>query len=586
MRTQIFCVVFLLFFLTNFAQTPGCEWVNFPTGTNANHTFAYSSTYDKSGNSFVVGAFDAPSGVLDLDPSANTFAVSGFGIYLAKYDPAGAVLWVANVQMATQSMQGGFASPDLACDTSGNVYITGGVRDVTIDFDYLSSSNTPLQTSGGGDMYLAKYSSAGVPLWSFLIGAAADEEAQTIICEGEKVYVGGFYGSNTDFDPSAGTYIPAIPLSCTAGFIAMYTSSGQFVWHNTLQGLSSSAFGACQVWSLAIDKNLQLLACGIFWGIIDFSPVPNYDTLSVFQAGNYSGYIAKYDSTGTFTFVKRIDNYAGVAVGFITVDIGNNIVVGGYFDGITDFDMGPGVVLDTVANNIGYRQCFIAKYDASCNYLWHGQFGSSNNDYINDIAVDDNNNILVGGSNLAILDADMGAGVFNLPVNNNCNGCEDGFVAKYTSTGQLILGFSVSAWANDGVWSVGCFEDKFSITGIFSGLMDFQPSADTMMIPALVMNGFNYYHAQYFDSTFVSGIPNAGVAFEELVVYPNPSSDFIYVENFSAFESFTIVNVAGQTVQAGKTSPTIDVRDLAAGTYLLTLVDENGVLARAKIVRQ
>lgn len=217
MRILLFSLGALCFPLITLAQSPVCEWVNFPTGSNSNYTYGYSSTYDLNGNSFVIGAFDAPTGTLDIDPSVNTHSLSGNGIFVAKYDPSGAVVWLAPIVITSLSSQAGIALPSIACDNAGDVYITSGVKDVTIDFDYVSASNTPFTTSGGGDMYLAKYSSAGAPLWSFLIGDAGNEEGQTIVCEGAKVYVGGFYGTNTDFDPSAGTYIPAVPLACSAG---------------------------------------------------------------------------------------------------------------------------------------------------------------------------------------------------------------------------------------------------------------------------------------------------------------------------------------------------------------------------------
>lgn len=581
-----FPITLAAFFLTlsASAQTPGCEWVNFPTGT-PNDSYVYGSDYDKYGNSFVVGIYAVSSGTMDLDPSANTHAVTGRGLFVAKYSPGGAMLWLAPINTVLLNAQGGFAVPVIACDSFGDVYITGGVKDVTVDFDYVSSANIPLGTSGGGDMYLAKYSASGAPLWAFIIGDAGNEQGESLICEGSKVYVGGFYAYNTDFDPSAATYIPVIPNTCSAGFIAQYTSNGDFVWQSSFQGMNPQTYGNCDVTSLVVDQNKDIIAAGVFWGQVDFdADLALVDTLTVVQGGfANSFFLSKYDSTGAHIFASDFENHTGIVFGEMAIDHNNNIVIGGYFDGIVDFDLSAGVLLDTAMYGQGYSDCFIASYDNAGNYLWHGQFASPNYDFIQDLSIDDNNNILVGGTTRGAIDADMGPGTYTLTVNNNCNGCDDGFVAKYTSAGQLLLAFSFSAFANDAVAAVDCYQERFSVTGLYSGLMDFDPSADTAMIPALYNNGYNYFHAQYFDSTFVSGI--APVNSAALHVYPNPSSDFIHIENYSAFDSYTIVSVAGLTVQTGKQAHTINIRNLASGTYLLALSDKNGIVARTKFVK-
>lgn len=589
MKSIFIAIATLFLSLTGFAQSPGCEWVNFPTGTpNTNFSYVYGSDYDKYGNSFIVGIYDVSSGTMDLDPSVNSHTVTGRGLFVAKYSPAGSMLWLAPIAAVMLAPQAGFAVPVIACDSFGDVYITGGVKDVTVDFNYVSGSNVPLGTAGGGDMYLAKYSASGAPLWAFIIGATGNEQGEALVCEGSKVYVGGFYAYNTDFDPSPAVYVPVIPNTCSAGFIALYTSNGDFVWQKSFQGITPQTYGNCDVSSLVVDQNKDIIASGVFWGQVDFDADPNQvDTLTVVQGGFMNSYyISKYDSTGSHIFARDFKNYNGSVFGELAIDHNNNIVVGGYLDGIVDFDLGAGVQLDTAMYWQSYTDCFIARYDNSGNYLWHGQFASSNYDFINDLAVDDNNNVLVCGTTRGILDCDMGPGTYNIAVNGNCNGCDDGFVAKYTPTGQLLLAFSISDFANEGVGAVDCYQNRFSITGVFSALTDFDPSADTMMIPAIYTNGYNYFHAQYFDSTFVSGISAASIAAEPVHVYPNPSSDYIHLENCTLFGSYAVVNVAGQIVQTGKQAPTIDVRNLAAGTYLLTLEDENGVVARTKFVKQ
>ena len=70
-------------------------------------------------------------------------------------------------------------------------------------------------------------------------------------------------------------------------------------------------------------------------------------------------------------------------------------------------------------------------------------------------------------------------------------------------------------------------------------------------------------------------------AAEDIMVYPNPANDIIYVETFpetSQISDFQIVNILGETVLSGpitSESMQIDVSNLPAGLYLLKIADKS-----------
>lgn len=63
---------------------------------------------------------------------------------------------------------------------------------------------------------------------------------------------------------------------------------------------------------------------------------------------------------------------------------------------------------------------------------------------------------------------------------------------------------------------------------------------------------------------------------QPLVVYPNPTSDVLYVQQTQRSQ-FVILNAVGQIVHTGTTDGIIDVQQLAAGAYILQLETEEAL---------
>lgn len=61
-----------------------------------------------------------------------------------------------------------------------------------------------------------------------------------------------------------------------------------------------------------------------------------------------------------------------------------------------------------------------------------------------------------------------------------------------------------------------------------------------------------------------------------IMVYPNPASDFITISSPDKIKSMEIYDVTGKKVQARLENDKIDVRNLPAGNYLISIKTENG----------
>lgn len=77
-------------------------------------------------------------------------------------------------------------------------------------------------------------------------------------------------------------------------------------------------------------------------------------------------------------------------------------------------------------------------------------------------------------------------------------------------------------------------------------------------------------------SQLVSGIEEENNAATEFQVYPNPTSDLLFVPKQFLGESYQLVNMFGQILDFGKLETTLDVSSLANGVYLLNVVRKEG----------
>lgn len=86
----------------------------------------------------------------------------------------------------------------------------------------------------------------------------------------------------------------------------------------------------------------------------------------------------------------------------------------------------------------------------------------------------------------------------------------------------------------------------------------------------------------------VTGVPEEGVAALQIVLYPNPVTDKLYIEvNPKTDYAITVTDVAGNAVQASFSGNTLNMQQLAGGIYIVTLTEKaTGLKQISRIVKQ
>ncbi len=149
-----------------------------------------------------------------------------------------------------------------------------------------------------------------------------------------------------------------------------------------------------------------------------------------------NGFVAKYDTDGTLSWVKIISSTAYNYTDSVDVDSSGNVYVSGIFQATTDFDDDAVIAGDTKVSS-GGSDAYIAKYNSSGVLQWVKTFGSSTNESATSIQVDDSGNIFLAGSISSTSTVDFDEDNVVSGDTHTCAGQYDAFIVKYNSSGVL-----------------------------------------------------------------------------------------------------------------------------------------------------
>ena len=181
---------------------------------------------DRQGAIYTVGSF---RGTVDFDPSSDTQTLtsgSNADLYVAKYAPDGALIFVNQISVATAEGDITYAE-DITFDASGNVFVAASFQgDVTVGATTLSS--TP-QANGSDsrDILLVRYNADGSSAAAYRLGGTGTEYGYALaITDDDRILLVGRFQEEVDFDIGDGQTILRSGDN-TDIFMARYTTDGQ-----------------------------------------------------------------------------------------------------------------------------------------------------------------------------------------------------------------------------------------------------------------------------------------------------------------------------------------------------------------------
>ncbi len=163
-------------------------------------------------------------------------------------------------------------------------------------------------------------------------------------------------------------------------------------------------------------------------------------------------------------------------IGFnIAYDSNGNVITSGTFRGTTDFDPSYNDEYELTAAT--EFNAFILKLDPLGNFMWATSIQGVSSAY--GMTMDDDDNIYICGGFKNTIDFDSGAGVTELA----SAGLNDGYLAKYNSSGELIWAKGYGGELNETPIAIAISNDGNLITtGDFNAVADFDPGVNEALL--------------------------------------------------------------------------------------------------------
>lgn len=361
------------------------------------------------------------------------------------------------------------------------------------------------------------------------------------------------------------------------------------------QSIGSVAFGL----RVSTDALNNIYVGGIVNGTANFDG-------TVINCPVIYNYIAKYNSNGVIQWVKNGtgNSFAGWGIGMKT-DASNNTYLAGTFIGTVNF--GGLSITCNGGNPNSTQNVYLAKIDASGNWLWARNAGGNNQDAIYDLALDNSGNPHITGF---IGSTTATFGTFTL----TNGGADDYFVAKYDANGNAVwavngggpgsqIGTSICV-DNQGttyIASNSVYFLKFNNTGVYLGADNKSASNNNMVADN---NGCIYFTGDIggsvnFGTTTLNPVnpqqmyiakycsPAAGIQQEQeednsFSAYPNPTTGKLVISCSSNTQRNTCVlsvkNALGQVIYnetikdiTGSFTKQVDLSTAPKGIYFVEL---------------
>jgi uncharacterized delta-60 repeat protein len=192
-------------------------------------------------------------------------------------------------------------------------------------------------------------------------------------------------------------------------FLGTLNSDGETLWERTISGSSSSDYA----YAVAMSDDGTVIVAGSTNGSMGNS---NY-------SGGTDAFISKWSGDGKNIWNRQTGTPESDVAIDVAVDKEGSIFVTGYTEG--SFNSGI---------NSGKKDVFLAKWNSSGSHIWTRQWGSSENEKGNGVAVDNDGNIFVTGTTSGVLNSEGVAGMTDIFITGFMNDGSPDWTVQWGST--------------------------------------------------------------------------------------------------------------------------------------------------------
>ncbi len=356
-------------FIAKFDNSGNVIWVK--TFGGEGNDRAIAMVVDKDKNLVLTGSFESP-----------TLAFMSFGLinrgggdlFICKFTPDGDIIWAKSYGGPS------YEEPTtIATDLHGNIIIGGGFSGDSFIIGSDTLKNSAIGYNGITDIFVAKFSATGKPIWARSAGGVSFEQAHSLATDKDSNIVGAFNSNKIGFGKDT-----LVNIGYSDIFAAKYDSKGNVIW-------AKGGYGKDKDWAntVAIDNNGNVYVAGEF--LSEELKLANY---TISNKGSYDILLAKFDKDGNLlwanSFGEDVDDYARSLV-----YSNGYIYLGGYFASKT---LVFGNLSVTNHSQELTSDIYVAKFDDSGNCIWVKGAGGDGEDRSFDIAIDEDGNAFQTGN--------------------------------------------------------------------------------------------------------------------------------------------------------------------------------------------
>ncbi len=558
--------------------------------------------FDSKGNFIQVGYTGSP----DLPIVGDAFQKDknlNHDMFIVKWNPEGDVIW--------STFLGGSSVDVLysvAIDKNDDIIVAGRTEST----DIIVSENAPqLENKGGSDFYLAKFTTNGEYIWSTYWGGDKEEmQCRMVIDEVGNIYLGGNTTSET-MATRENAYQRTLDKTWLLNgetykkmgvYLAKFTPEGQYNWGTYFATRTKYYDSNGSQYSICWDEILT--GIDVFEDEIAFSwdletyhvrkgdsvPLPEYLILTddaeqkegVKNAG-WQTQVFKIDTSGTT--LKYGTFYAGEQNSSKMIKYDN---LGSLYLLVGTSTLRKTPRKDSLFKNIDEGRITFVKYSKNNKLDW--DFGFSCYEgwgEMYDFDIDENNVLWTAGVTSC---NDLEQSINAFPSKWGPEG-GSGFIFvldlnEYKHwTSYIDLGLNNS-------FSIDVFKDQLLISGcnrLQRVKNAFQPDTKDRDLPsgfAIILNMKNVFNYEVpkdsldpidtldpVDSTDINDTLNP---IDEILIYPNPVNDYLFLKNVEKIKSIKIIDIVGKEYVNLKDikNKEINVSHLSIGVYFIIINEE------------
>ncbi len=452
------------------------------------------------------------------------------------------------------------------------------------------------ENHGDGDYWVVKLDSSGVIVWEKSLGGSGTEVASSVQQTADGGYIVAGESSSDDGDVSGnhGNY---------DYWVVKLGSSGDIVWQKSLGGSGSEA-----------ARSVQQTADGGYI-VAGYSYSDDGDVSG--NNGSYDYWVVKLDGSGTIVWQKSLGGSGYDEAYSVQQTSDGGYIVAGY----ANSDDGD------VSGNHGNADYWVVKLNGSGNIVWQKPLGGSGSEVAYSVQQTADGGYIVAG----LSESNDG------DVSGN-HGNTDYWVVKLDSGGDMVWQKSLGGTDGDAAYSVRQTADGGYVVagyansddGDVSGNHgsqdywvvkldgsgdivwqkslggndgDFASSIQQTADGGYIVAGYSYsddgdvtgHHGTYEYADYwvvklsADGMAVQDIAAGNLMMYPNPTRDFVNLQGLEKGTNIRIFDMSGKTVYTGTAANEtlqISIQNLNSGIYAVEFEQNGKKYAKKLIVKE